>query len=91
MVRAASRPNRFASNSATSAISSADWPGALARIPRYRASTLSLNGRAGSCELGDQLAMRKKRGQSLLCHHAVDVLVESAARRFSQFRSHAVM
>jgi hypothetical protein len=42
---------------------------------------LSLNGRAGSCQLGDQLAMSKKRGQPLLGRHALDVLVESAAGR----------
>ncbi len=74
-----------------SAISSADWPGALARILRYRVSRLALDGRAGFCELGDQLAMRDKRGQPLLGRHALHFLIESAAGSVGQLRSHAAM
>ena len=74
-----------------SAISSADWPGALARIPPYRVSWLSLDGRAGTRELRDQLAVGKKRGQPLLGRHALDVLSEAVAGSVGQLRSHAAM
>jgi hypothetical protein len=60
-------------------------------MPLYRVPRLSLNGRAGSCELGDQLAMSKKRSQPLLGSHAVDVVVEPAAGSVGQLRSHVAM
>jgi hypothetical protein len=50
-----------------------------------------LNGRAGRCKSGDQLAMSKKRGQPLLGRHTPDVLVESSAGSVGQLRSHAAM
>jgi hypothetical protein len=52
---------------------------------------LSVDGRTGPRELGDQLAMSKKRGQPLLGRHELDVLVESAAGSVGQLRSHAAM
>ena len=74
-----------------SAISSADWPGALARIRRYRVSRRELVGNTGIRELRHQLAMRKERGQPLLCGHALEVFVEAAARSLGQSRFHAFM
>jgi hypothetical protein len=74
-----------------SAISSADWPGALARIPRHLVLRLSLDGHARTRELGDQLAMGKKHSQPILGRHAFDVLVEAAAGSVGQLRSHAAM
>ena len=74
-----------------SAISSADWPGALARIPRHRVLRLSLYGCAGTRELGDQLAVGKKRSQPILGRHAFDVLFEAVAGSVGQLRSHAAM
>jgi hypothetical protein len=52
---------------------------------------LSLDWRAITRELGDQLAMGKKRGQALLGRHSLDVLVESAAGGVGQLRSHVTM
>jgi hypothetical protein len=52
---------------------------------------LSLDGRASIRELGDQLAMGKKRGQTLLGRQALDVLVEASAGSVGQLRSHAAM
>jgi len=85
------RTPRRASDSATSAISSADWPGALARIRRYRVSRRGLAGNTGMRKLRHQLAMRQKRGQPLLCGHPLDVLLEAAASIVGQSRFHGVM
>ena len=74
-----------------SAISSADWPGALARIRRDRISRRGLAGNTGIRKLRHQLAMRQKRGQPLLCGHALDVFLEAAARSVGQSRFHRAM
>jgi hypothetical protein len=52
---------------------------------------LSPGERASTRELGDQLAMGKKRGQTLLGRHASDVLAEAIAGSVGQWRSHAAM
>lgn len=74
-----------------SAISSADWPGALALIRRYRISRRGLAGNTGTRKLRYQLAMGQKRGQPLLCRHALGVFLEAAARSVGQTRLHGVM
>jgi len=81
----------YSSNSATSAISSADWPGALARIPRHRVSRSVLDGSAGTVQLRHQLAMRQECSQPLLGRHALDVLAQAAASSIGQLRFHAAM
>ena len=76
------RTPRPASDWARSAISSADCPGALVRIPRYRAWTSVLEGSAGAVELRHQLAMGQERGQPLLRRHTFDVISQAASGGF---------
>jgi len=79
------------SNSATSAINSADWPGALVRIPRYRAFRSVLGCSTGTRELRHQLAMGQECSEPLLGRHALDVLRQATACSFGQLRFHAAM
>ena len=74
-----------------SAISSADWPGALVRIKRHRNSAWFRHGLAGTRELRHQLAMGQEGGQPLLGRHALDVLAQAASGSFGQLRFHAAM
>jgi hypothetical protein len=70
------RTPRPASDWATSATSSADWPGAQARIRRYCVSRRVLAGNLGVRKLRHKPAMRQKLGQPLLCGHTLGSLRE---------------
>jgi hypothetical protein len=65
-----------------SAISSADWPGALVRIRPHRVPRRLLNGTASARQLRHQLAMRQERYKPLLGGHALNLLVEALAGSF---------
>ena len=67
-----------------SAISSADWPGALARISRRHVSRALLPCFACAVKLRHELAVSQERGQPLLRRHAFDVVAQAAASSIGQ-------
>ena len=65
-----------------SAISSADWPGALARISRRHVSRALLRCSTRAAKLRHELAVSQERGQPLLRRHTLDVVAQPAASSF---------